>query len=82
MVAVIGVGIGVWIATFLVLVEIGFILGGSDCSVHRCNRVGEFLVSDAGGLLAWLFRLIALALAVMAARAVSRGLRARSAAST
>jgi hypothetical protein len=78
--AVIVVGIAVWVASFLVLVEVGFILGGSDCSVRRCNGVGEFLVSDGGAALTWLFRLIALAAAVVAARATSRWLRERSAA--
>jgi hypothetical protein len=79
-VGVIGAGIAVWVATSLVLVEIGLILGGSDCAVHKCNQIGEFLVSDGGTALAWGFRLIALAPAVMAARAVNRRLTARSAA--
>jgi hypothetical protein len=80
MVAVIGVGIAVWITTLLVLVEIAFIIGGSDCTVRKCNRIGEFLVGDGGTALAWAFRVIGLILAVMAARAVNRRLTARSAA--
>jgi hypothetical protein len=79
-VAVIGAGIAVWVATFLVLVEIGFILGGSDCTVRKCNQFGEFFVGDGGTALVWVFRLIALVLAVMAARALNRRVSARSAA--